>query len=253
MAAADRRRPAGVTRETSNTGDGSTRRKTTGPAPAVSDWLRNAQPKPARTSSTAVGTSETSTAISRRTPACSNARSTIARVPQPTGKSTNRIPFSSASLTRSRPASGWSSGQASCSGSDASGRTESPLGYGPGSAVKARSRRPSSTPATSSTEPPTAVDGTIWTSGRSRWYRVSAEARSISRSEFMMPIRTVPRTPPCTAATASRPASTAASALRASASSARPASVSRTRWVVRSSSRAPSSRSSARTETDSVD
>jgi hypothetical protein len=63
-------------------------------------------------------------------------------MPQPTGKSTNRSPFSSASAIRSRPASGWSSGQASSSGSDASGRTESPLGYGPGSAVNAPHQRP---------------------------------------------------------------------------------------------------------------
>ena len=71
------RRPVGVMRATSNTGDGSTGRRITGPAPAASDSPRNAQPKPARTSSTAVATSATSTAISRRTPACSKVRSTI--------------------------------------------------------------------------------------------------------------------------------------------------------------------------------
>jgi hypothetical protein len=128
VAAADTRLLAGVMRETANTGAGSTQRRTTGRAPTVIESLRNAHPKPARTSSTAVGTSETSTATSRSNPACSKTRSTLARVPQPTGKSTNLSPCNSASATRSRPASGWSSGQASSNGSDASGRTASPLG-----------------------------------------------------------------------------------------------------------------------------
>ncbi len=67
------------------------------------------------------------------------------------------------------------------------------------------------------------------------------------------PSESVPRSTPCTAATASCADRTCARIRSASPSSARPASVSVTRRVVRTNSGARSSRSSARIDADRPD
>lgn len=67
------------------------------------------------------------------------------------------------------------------------------------------------------------------------------------------PSASIPRSTPCTAATASWAARTCARIRSASPSSARPAGVSVTRRVVRTNSGVCSSRSSARMDADSPD
>jgi MFS family permease len=71
--------------------------------------------------------------------------------------------------------------------------------------------------------------------------------------EASVPTRTDPRSPPCTSPTASLADWAASSTARARGSSAAPASVSATRFDVRSSSGAPSSRSSTLTAAETPD
>ncbi len=91
------------------------------------------------------------------------------------------------------------------------------------------------------------------TPGWISWNRASTAGRCTTCRHCRLPTDNVPRSSPCTAATASRADSTLLNALRASGNSARPACVSSTWRVVRRNSGAPSSTSNARIDADNPD
>jgi len=177
-------------------------------------------------------------------PAAANALSTIALVPQPTGKSTNVSAASASSEMVSRLASGCFAAQISHSGSCASCLTARPAGGSPGSESSARSRPPPATSRASSADPPCSTRSRTSTPGCFSWNRPSSAGTSIDAVEIIVPMDSVPRSPADASATASAAACAAASVALASGSSARPASVRVTRCRSRSNSAAPSSRSS---------
>lgn len=177
-------------------------------------------------------------------PAAANALSTIARVPQPSGKSTNASPASASSGAVSLEARGCFAAQISHSGSCASCLTVSPAGASPGSDSSARSRPPTATSRARSADPPGITRSRTSTPGWCSWKRPSSAGTSTDAVEIIVPTDSVPRSPAVASATASDAACAAASVALASGSSARPASVSVTRCRSRSNSAAPSSRSS---------
>ena len=119
-----------------------------------------------------------------------------------------------------------------------------PAGGGPGSATRAMSSAPSRRSRRCAAVPSAACRACTTTSGCAAWNPPSTAARSTGPLDSMIPTDTAPRSPPRTAATASRAPWAAASVARASGSRTAPASVSTTLRRVRSNSGASSSRSS---------
>ncbi|SEP77664.1 hypothetical protein SAMN05216188_101452 [Lentzea xinjiangensis] len=193
----------------------------------------------------------TSTATCRSTPAAASTRSASSRVPQSALKSTNGCPASSATATDSLAANGLPGAHASTSGSLARLRTRRSSAIFGCRVTNARSSRPARTSSTRSALPDWRI--LISTPGCSSWNRASTAGRCTTCRHCRLPTDNVPRSSPCTAATAALAQETLCRALRASGNSARPACVSSTCRVVRRNSGAPSSTSSARIDAERPD